>query len=121
MSWELSPSTECLSALPDYLATLDTETICVIYAEWRVFLNKRNTKQDRDYWNASRYEKSLAWARDYCTRMPVEYLAQDIAQWAIEHGTTDNGGHNVWLCPSGCGCHCVDMDTLEELHDLVSC
>jgi len=50
-------------------------------------------------------------------------LADFIWEQASEYATCDNGGFNAWMCPSGCGCHCVsfsppDEPANEELEDV---
>ena len=34
---------------------------------------------------------------------------------ASEFATCDNGGFNAWLCPYGCGPHCVPFDRKNRL------
>lgn len=42
-----------------------------------------------------------------------DVLADYVADRAEEHAMCDNGGHDAWVCPSGC--HTVSFSSREEL------
>jgi len=73
--------------------------LAVIYAEWHMELNE-------DEWVESRYKEARREARRLM-RHGKDVVADMIWGWASEARTCDNGGHNLWMCPHGCGCHCV--------------
>jgi hypothetical protein len=57
-----------------------------------------------------RYERALKHAKT----MPDDVLADFIWEKASEFATCDNGGFGAWMCPHGCGPHCVSFNPPED-------
>lgn len=111
MAWSWSHSQEAYAAAEHNLRQLDSETLQIIFAEWRAAQGKHGVITDHDAFNSRKYERALAYAKG----LPDDVLADFIWEKASEYATCDNGGFNAWLCPSGCGPHCVPFDTEDDL------
>ena len=129
MAWSWSHSAEGMQNVRDNIDLLDRETLNIIYAEWKacdavhakaVAEWEAEDEEDRSSnpprWNHNAfdnevYESELLEA----VKIPGDALADYIYERAEQEATCDNGGFNAWVCPSGCGCHCVSFSSAEEL------
>jgi len=119
MAWSWSHTQEAYESAESNLRALPKETLNVIFAEWRAAQGKGGIIHDHDEFNQRKYERAL----NYAKTLPDDVLTDFIWEQASEHATCDNGGFNAWMCPSGCGCHCVsfsppDETPNEELEDV---
>jgi hypothetical protein len=99
MAWEWSHSQEAYDKAYADLHKMGVCKLAVIYAEWHMELNE-------EAWVEARYVEARREARRLM-RHGKDIVADMIWEWACEARTCDNGGHHLWMCPHGCGCHCV--------------
>lgn len=112
MAWSWSHTGEAYQAAESNLRKLDSETLQIIFAEWRASQEKGGgIDQCSPSFSERKYNRALKYAKT----LPDDILADFIWEKASEFATCDNGGFNAWMCPHGCGCHCVPFDTEEEL------
>ena len=103
MAWEWSHSPEAYEAAEQNLHKLGVGKLREIWAEWQVKLAE--TEEDEDGWDSDVYTRSITLARSFSK----EQLAEQIWGWMEAQATCDNGGHEAWACPYGCGCHTVSF------------
>ena len=118
MAWSWSHSQQAYTDAEENLRNLPKETLEIIFAEWRAAQGKGGIIHDHNDFNQRKYERALKHAKTLLD----DVLADFIWEQASDHATCDNGGFNAWMCPSGCGCHCVsfsppDEPEREELED----
>lgn len=110
MAWSWSHTSEAYAAAEHNLRQLDTDTIRIIYAEWRAAQGKHGVIDSCfPEFSERKYNRALK----YAASLNDEQLADFIWQRAEESATCDNGGFDAWMCPHGC--HCVPFDTADEL------
>jgi len=119
MAWSWSHSQQAYADAEENLRNLPKETLEIIFAEWRAAQGKGGIIHDHNDFNQRKYERALKHAKTLLD----DVLADFIWEQASDHATCDNGGFNAWMCPSGCGCHCVsfsppDEPANEELEDV---
>jgi hypothetical protein len=111
MAWSWSHTGEAYAAAERNLRRLDRGTLEEILAEWRCY-RPGHPGADGEGFVSSGWDAALAAVR--ADAMPVDVLADDIWDRASDYQTCDNGGWNAWLCPFGCGPHCVPFDDGER-------
>lgn len=114
MAWSWSHTQEAYSNAEQNLRNLPRETLEVIFGEWRAAQGKGGIIHDSDDFNLKKYERALKYAKT----LSDDVLADFIWEQASELATCDNGGFEAWMCPSGCGCHCVPFDPPEDLCEI---
>ena len=110
MAWSWSHSQEAYENARENLSTLDRETLEIIFAEWRAAQGKGGIIHNHNHFHQRKYDRALKHAKT----LPDDVLADFIWEQASEFATCDNGGFNAWMCPSGCGCHCVSFSPPDE-------
>ena len=110
MAWSWSHSQEAYENARENLSTLDRETLEIIFAEWRAAQGKGGVIHNHNHFHQRKYDRALKHAKT----LPDDVLADFIWEQASELATCDNGGFNAWMCPSGCGCHCVSFSPPAE-------
>ena len=75
-------------------------------------------------WSWSHSQEAYENARENLSTLDRETLEIIFAEWRAAQGKggiihnhndfNDNGGFNAWMCPSGCGCHCVSFSPPAE-------
>jgi len=113
MAWSWSHTQAAYEAAEKNLRALPKETLDIIFAEWRAAQGKGGIIHDHNEFNQKKYDRALAYAQS----MTDEVLADFIWEQASEYATCDNGGHEAWMCPSGCGCHTVSFSAPDESDD----
>jgi len=100
MAWSWSHSPEAYRDAELNLRALPVETLREIRAEWMA-------RDDSDYdgFSPAMFADAMRTLSD-----DAEALADAIWDLASDQQTCDNGGFNAWMCPFGCGPHCVAFD-----------
>jgi hypothetical protein len=107
MSWSWSHTDEAYAAAETNLRALPLETLREIHAEWCA-TDTQYDHPDSDY---SGFSHTLfVQAMENNATIPADTLADTIWDAAQTQATCDNGGHTAWLCPHGCGPHCVPFN-----------
>ena len=102
MAWQWSHTQEAYEKAYADLHKMGVRKLAEIYAEWLMHF-----RDEEDMgWTHNRYVMARREAR-HLMRHGKDIVADQIWDWASEARTCDNGGHNLWMCPHGCGCHCV--------------
>lgn len=117
MAWSWSHTANAYDAARQNLEAMPLEKLEVIFAEWRAAQGKGGIIHDSDSFNEKKYNRALAHAKSLSklgTGFAHEQLVEFIWEKASEAATCDNGGFLAWMCPSGCGCHCVSFSLPEE-------
>lgn len=116
MAWSWSHTAEAYRAAELNLRNLDKETLEIIFAEWRAAQDKDGEVRDSNKFDQRKYDRALKYAKG----MDTDCLADFIWEKAENAATCDNGGWQAWMCPSGCGCHCVPFSPPEgvDLEDM---
>ncbi len=111
MAWSWSHTQQAYANAEANLRTRPKETLEIIFAEWRAAQGKHGVI-DRVCPNFSerRYDRALKHAKT----LPDDVLADFIWEKASEQATCDNGGFEAWMCPHGCGPHCVSFSPPED-------
>lgn len=114
MAWSWSHTNQAYADAQENLSTLDRETLEIIFAEWRAAQWKHGAIapvspgfSERKYKRALKHAKTMA----------HDTLVEFIWEKASEFATCDNGGFEAWMCPHGCGPHCVSFSPPEEDQD----
>ena len=110
MAWSWSHSGEAYRAAEFNLRHLDREDLEIVFAEWRACQGRRNTF-DSNAFCQRRYLRALMWAKE----QSIDLLCDYIWERASYEATCDRGGHNAWICPSGC--HTVPFDVPAEQYE----
>ena len=111
MAWSWSHSQEAYDAARYNLEQLDRETLEIIFAEWRAAQGKGGIIDDFNAFDQRKYDRALK----HAATLPGDVLVDFIWEHAENASTCDNGGFELWMCPHGCGCHCVSCDFPDEL------
>ena len=106
MAWSWSHTQEAYDAAKANCYALDHETLTVIWAEWRAYAHQSGVGS----FDADNYQRAL----NSGGKLPTDVLAQEVWEKAEAQATCDNGGWNAWLCPYGCGPHCVPFTKEDE-------
>jgi len=110
MAWSWSHSRQAYADAEENLRNLPKETLEIIFAEWGAAQGKGGIIRNHNDFNSRKYDRALKHAKT----LPDDVLADFIWEQASEYATCDNGGFNAWMCPSGCGCHCVSFSPSDE-------
>jgi hypothetical protein len=114
MAQEWSHSTEAYEDAKHNTHGLPLVILQEIYAKWKTWDYVESLGDDDHLphgWHDPTYEKAMREARS----LSAEALADYVWKRAKEQRTCDNGGHLAWLCPYGCGPHCVPFDRVAKL------
>lgn len=115
MAWSWSHTQKAYIDAELNCRELPDDTLAVIWAEWRVSRNALNGWESTEF-DSKRYPRELRRAYSWLRRGLRDRIVEEVWGWSSELRTCDNGGWNAWLCPFGCGCHCVPFDR-EALAD----
>ena len=110
MAWSWSHTDEAYADAEANLRALPKEELEIIFAEWRAAQGKGGIIHNHNHFHQRKYDRALKHAKT----LPDDVLADFIWEQASEFATCDNGGFNAWMCPSGCGCHCVSFSPPAE-------
>jgi hypothetical protein len=113
MAWSWSHTNEAYANAEENLRSMPKEKLEIIFAEWRAAQGKGGIIEDCGNFDERKYTRALAYAKT----LDDETLADFIWERASEAATCDNGGFEAWMCPSGCGCHCVSFSPPDEPED----
>jgi hypothetical protein len=111
MAWSWSHTQQVYADARENLSELDRETLEIIFAEWRAAQGKGGAidpvspgLSERKYERVLKHAKTLA----------HDTLVDFIWERASDFATCDNGGFEAWMCPHGCGPHCVSFSPQED-------
>lgn len=110
MAWSWSHSAEGLSAARDNLSKMPKDKLEIIFAEWRAAQRKHGVIENCGDFDERKYDRALAYAKT----LDHDTLVDFIWDKAEEASTCDNGGFELWMCPSGCCSHCVSCDETDD-------
>lgn len=111
MAWSWSHTQQAYANAEANLRNLPKETLEIIFAEWRAAQGKHGVIDPvSPVFNERKYERALKHAKT----LPHDTLVDFIWEKASEFATCDNGGFEAWMCPHGCGTHCVSFNRTEE-------
>ena len=114
MAWEWSHTREAYENAEHNTNGLPVRILREIYAEWKTWDYVKALGEDddcHDGWHDPTYFKAVCESQGLSTDAIADYVW---ARASVQH-TCDNGGHNAWLCPYGCGPHCVPFDRVAKL------
>ena len=118
MAWSWSHSAEAYDNARNNLELLPITTLNIIFAEWRAAQAKHGIIEDHNAFDQRKYSRALKHAEELTTQygegFAREQLVEFIWEKAEQAATCDNGGFDAWMCPSGCGCHCVSFSSPDE-------
>lgn len=105
MAWSWSHTEQAYASARANLGELPVQTLREIWAEWlSTDTGYDHPDSDHSGFSPALYDDSLARIKD----LPADVLADSIWEQASEQqATCDDGGYNAWMCPHGCGPHCV--------------
>jgi hypothetical protein len=111
MAWSWSHTQQAYANAEANLRTLPKETLEIIFAEWRAAQGKHGVIDPVcPNFSERKYDRALKHAKT----LPDDVLADFIWERASEFATCDNGGFEAWMCPHGCGPHCVSFSPPED-------
>lgn len=111
MAWSWSHTRQAYADARDNLSELGRETLEIIFAEWRAAQGKSGAIDPASPgFSERKYERALKHAKT----LHDDVLADFIWEKASEFATCDNGGFEAWMCPHGCGPHCVSFSPPVE-------
>lgn len=111
MAWSWSHTQQAYADARENLSELGRETLEIIFAEWRAAQGKNGVIDPvSPGFSERKYERALKHAKT----LPDDVLADFIWEKASEQATCDNGGFEAWMCPHGCGQHCVSFSPPDE-------
>ena len=110
MAWSWSHTSEAYQNAENNLRRMRREELEIIFSEWRAAQGKHGRIDFSDPgFDQRKYNRAI----DHAKTLPVSALADFIWERASDFATCDNGGFNAWMCPHGCGPHCVPFDLVE--------
>ena len=111
MAWSWSHTQQAYADAEENLRTLPKETLEIIFAEWRAAQGKNGVIDPVcPNFSERKYDRALKHAKT----LPDDVLADFIWEKASEFATCDNGGSEAWMCPHGCGPHCVSFSPPDD-------
>ena len=114
MAWSWSHTEQAYADAQENLSNLDKETLEIIFAEWRAAQGKHGAIDPvSPAFSERKYDRALGHAK----ALPHDTLVEFIWKRASEFATCDNGGFEAWMCPHGCGPHCVSFSPPDEDDD----
>lgn len=106
MAWSWSHTDEAYRYAESELRKLPREIQAEILAEWKAYESgKEKDPDDFEPFDEDVFHREFALLK-FSTDLD---LADSIWSRAEVNATCDNGGYNAWMCPYGCGPHCVDF------------
>ena len=112
MAWSWNHTQEAYVAARENLAEFPRRKLEIIFAEWRA-AQVNGVVKDSEAFNQRRYDRGLAKAK----KLPDDVLADQIWDWASAAAICTNGGHQAYMCPSGCLCHLVSFSQPEDSNE----
>lgn len=114
MAWTWSHTQQAYSDARENLSDLDRETLDIIFAEWRAAQGKRGLVDPVSPGLSERkYDRALKQAKTLAHDTLVEFIWEHASEFA----TCDNGGSEAWMCPHGCGPHCVSFSSPVDVEN----
>ena len=111
MAWSWSHTEQAYADAQENLSTLDRETLEIIFSEWRAAQGKHGAIDPvSPGFSKRKHDRALKHAKTLAHETLVEFIWEKAAEFA----TCDNGGFEAWMCPQGCGPHCVSFSPLED-------
>ena len=111
MAWSWSHTQQAYADARENLSDMDRETLEIIFAEWRAAQGKNGVIDPvSPGFSERKYERGLKHAK----ALDHDTLVDFIWERASEFATCDNGGFEAWMCPHGCGPHCVSFSLPVE-------
>lgn len=111
MAWSWSHSQQAYEDAHENLSNLDKPMLEIIFAEWRAAQEKHGAIDSvSPLFNQRKYDRALKHAQTLSHDVVVDFIWEK----ASEQTTCENGGHKAWMCPFGCGCHCVSFSKADE-------
>lgn len=110
MAWSWSHLQQAYANSRENLSCLDKPTLEIIFAEWRAAQVKHGAIDSfSPHFSQRKYDRALKHAQTLSQDTLVDF------NWkkASEQATCENGGHEAWMCPYGCGAHCVSFDRTD--------
>lgn len=114
MAWSWSHTDEAYATAERNLRALSKETLEIIFAEWRAAQDRHGVVDEQLLAN-----RKYARALEHAKTLPADVLADFIWEKASAQATCDNGGFAAWMCPYGCGPHCVSFSDPGESDESV--
>ena len=106
MAWSWSHTQQAYEDARENVSELDRETLEIMFAEWRAAQEKHGViDQISPGFSQRKYDRALKYAES----LPHDTLVDFVWEKASEFATCDNGGFEAWMCPHGCGPHCVSF------------
>jgi hypothetical protein len=113
MAWSWSHTQQAYADAHENLSNLDKPTLEIIFSEWRSAQVKHGTIPASPIFNQRSYDRALK----HAAILDHDTLVEFIWEKASELATCENGGFEAWMCPYGCGSHCVSFNLPEEDED----
>lgn len=111
MAWSWSHTGQAYADAQENLSKLDRDTLEIIFAEWRAAQGKHGAIDPvSPGFSQRKYDRALKHAKT----LEDDTLVEFIWDKAAEFRTCDNGGFEAWMCPHGCGPHCVSFSPPGE-------
>ncbi len=114
MAWSWSHTEEAYANAEHNLRALSKETLEIIYAEWCAAQGKHG---DVDTTDPAFNERKYARALKHAKTLEVDVLADFVWERAEALATCGSGGFEAWMCPHGCGPHCVSFSHPLDFED----
>ena len=112
MAWSWSHTQEAYRDAEINASELSDSDAAMIFAEWKA----KDSREDyAGGFNTVKYVRGMMEAVNMIRNGFREGIDRYIWENASEFATCDNGGFNAWLCPYGCGPHCVPFDRKNRL------
>ena len=122
MAWSWSYGPETHAAIRENILAIELHGkggLREIFAEWRANQTRRSggraTGHDSDF-DRRRYDRALRHVDEMAARMgdafTAEAIGEQIASWAEDYATCENGGAHAYACPFGC--HVVPVWSAAE-------
>lgn len=102
--WEWPQDAMYAEKIRRQICRLDRETLEIIYAEWQA-------REGEDGLDEAEYDEARLYAIDH---LDSDTLAEFIFERASEQALADNGCHEAWCCPFGCGPHTLPAEFSDE-------
>lgn len=110
MAWSWSHTSQAYANAEENLRNLSKETLETIFAEWRAAQGKHGAIDPvSPGFSERKYERALKHAKTLAHDTLVDFTWKRASEFA----TCDNGGFEAWMCPLGCGPHCVSFSRPE--------
>jgi len=107
MVWSWSHSQQAYDNAEENVRKQSREWLETVYAEWEAKI------PDSEDMNDKKYRKALKAAKKLADDTLADYIWEKMSQQAL----CENGGHQAWACPYGCGPHLVSFDYEDEDED----